>query len=147
MEGLLVRLRQRQNGRHLADNIFNCIFLNENAWIAIKIRLKFISKGPINNMSALVQIMTWCCASDKPLPEAMMISLLMHICITQPQWDNMAITILCSSSSISWLLHYRLLNSDKHEYINTLKFIIKSHSNLMGNNLCQYICCMRIKVI
>ena len=31
------------------DNIFKCIFLNENVWISIKISLKFVLKGPINN--------------------------------------------------------------------------------------------------
>ena len=30
-------LRPRQNGRHFADDIFKCIFLNENVWIPIKI--------------------------------------------------------------------------------------------------------------
>ena len=50
-------LRLRQNGRHFADSIFKCIFLNENIWIPIKISLKFIPKGPINNIPALVQIM------------------------------------------------------------------------------------------
>ena len=28
-------LRPRQNGRHFAADIFNCIFLNENVWIPI----------------------------------------------------------------------------------------------------------------
>ena len=36
---------------------FKCIFLNENIWISIKISLKFVPKGPINNIPALVQIM------------------------------------------------------------------------------------------
>ena len=40
----------------LADNIFKCIFLNENVWISINISLKFVPKGPINNIPALVQI-------------------------------------------------------------------------------------------
>ena len=35
-------LRQRQNGRHFPDNIFNSIFLNENVSIPIKISLKFV---------------------------------------------------------------------------------------------------------
>ena len=47
-------LRPRQNGRHLADNIFKCIFLNENVWIPIEISLKFVPKGPIDNIPALV---------------------------------------------------------------------------------------------
>ena len=46
-----------QNGRHFADGIFKRIFLNENVWISIKISLKFVPKGPINNIPALVQIM------------------------------------------------------------------------------------------
>ena len=38
------------------NNIFKCIFLNENVSISIKISLKFVPKGPINNTSALVQV-------------------------------------------------------------------------------------------
>ena len=48
-------LRPRQNGRHFADDIFKCIFLNENVWIPIKISLKFVPKGQINNIPTLVQ--------------------------------------------------------------------------------------------
>ena len=47
-------LRPRQNGRHFADDIFKCIFLNENFWIPIKISLKFVPKGSINDIPALV---------------------------------------------------------------------------------------------
>ena len=47
-------LRPRQNGRHFADDIFKCILLNENVWSSIKISLKFVRKGPINNIPALV---------------------------------------------------------------------------------------------
>ena len=43
-----------QNGRHFADNILKCIFLNENVWIRIEISLKFVHKGPIDNIPALV---------------------------------------------------------------------------------------------
>ena len=51
-------LSPRQNGRHFPDN-FKCIFLNGNVWITIKISLKFVPEGPINNIPALVQIMAW----------------------------------------------------------------------------------------
>ena len=34
-------LRPRQNGRHFPDDIFKCIFLNENVSITIKFSLKF----------------------------------------------------------------------------------------------------------
>ena len=50
-------LRPKQNGRHFPDDSSNCIFLNENAWISIEISLKFVPRGPINNIPALVQIM------------------------------------------------------------------------------------------
>ena len=57
-------------------------------WIYIKISLKFVPKGPINNILELVQIMTWSHPGDKPLSEPMMVDLLMHICITRPEWVN-----------------------------------------------------------
>ena len=41
-ESHLNTLRPRQNGRHFADDIFKCIFLNENKQISIKISLKFV---------------------------------------------------------------------------------------------------------
>ena len=81
-------LRPRQNGRHFTDGIFKCIFLNENAWILIKISMKFVPKGPINNIPALVKIMAWRHPGDKPLSEPMMVSLTKHICVTRPQWVN-----------------------------------------------------------
>ena len=78
----------RQNGRHFADDTFKHIFLNENARISIKISLKFVPKGPINNIPALVQIMAWRRPGDKPLSEPMMVRLPTHICVAWPQWDN-----------------------------------------------------------
>ena len=65
-------LRPRQNRRHFADDVFEWNFLNENVWIPIKISLKFVSKCPINNIPALVQIMAWRRTGDKPLSEPMM---------------------------------------------------------------------------
>ena len=79
-------LRPRQNGCHFVADILNCIFLNENVWISIKISLNFVSKGPINNIPALVQIMAWCHPGNMPLSEPMMVSLPTHICVTRPQW-------------------------------------------------------------
>ena len=84
-------LRPRQHGRHFADDTFKRIFLNENVGISIKISLKFVHKGPINNIPTLVQIMAWRRPGDKPLSEPMVGSLLTHICVTQPQWVNWTI--------------------------------------------------------
>ena len=46
-------LRPRQNGRRFPDDIFKCIFIDENIWVSIKVSLKFVPKGPINNIPAI----------------------------------------------------------------------------------------------
>ena len=81
-------LRPRQNGRHFADDVFICIFLNENVWILLKISLKFVPKGSINNIPSLVQVMPRRRPGDKPLSEPMMVILLTHIRVARPQWVN-----------------------------------------------------------
>ena len=43
---------------------------------------------PMNNISALDQIMAWRWPGDKPLSQPMMVRLLTHICVIRPQWDN-----------------------------------------------------------
>ena len=58
--GIISRIRMQYhimaetNGRYFADDIFKCIFLNENIWISINISLKFAPKGQINNIPTLV---------------------------------------------------------------------------------------------
>ena len=66
----------------------NCIFLNQNEWISNKISPKFVPKGLINNIAALVQIMSWCRPGYKSLSEPMVVRLRTHICVTRPQWIN-----------------------------------------------------------
>ena len=83
---LVNTLRPRQNGRHFPDDIFKWIFFNENVWISINISLKFVPRGPINNIPTLVQVMTWRLPGTKPLSEPMMVRLPTHICVTRPQW-------------------------------------------------------------
>ena len=81
-------LRPRQDGRYFADDVLKCIFLNENMWISLMIPLKFVVKGPINNIPALVQIMAWHQPGTKPLSEPMLVFVLTHICVTWPQLVN-----------------------------------------------------------
>ena len=71
-----------------ADDTFKRILFNENVCISIKISLKFVPKGQINNIPALVQIMAWCHPGTKALSEAMTVSFPTHICITLPQRIN-----------------------------------------------------------
>ena len=54
MAQLVLTLRLRQYSHHFGDDILKCIFLNENVWISIKISLKFVPNGPINNIPVLV---------------------------------------------------------------------------------------------
>ena len=68
-------LRLRQNGCRFTGDTFKCIFLNLNFIISIKISLKFVPKGSINNIPALVQIMAWRRPGDKPLSEPMIVRL------------------------------------------------------------------------
>ena len=75
----------RQNGRHFADDTFKNIFLNETVSISIKISLKFVPKGPIDNIPQLVQIMAWRRPGDMLLSETMVVRLPTHICVTRPQ--------------------------------------------------------------
>ena len=59
-------------------------FFNVN----IRISLKFVPKGLINNIPALVLIMAWRRPGAKPLSEPMLVRSLTHICVTRPQWVN-----------------------------------------------------------
>ena len=136
-------LRPRRNEQRFADDIFKRIFFNENVWISIKISLKFVPKGPINNIPALVQIMAWRRSGDKPLSEAMMVSLPTHICVTRPQWVKCTIELNISHSSwtdyhtisgISKLRHLTWCHSEQfYTDINSSKFIIMWHDNNKRN--------------
>ena len=122
---IIKSLRSRRSRRHsVTDDIFKCIFLNENVFISIKFSVKFISKIPINNIPALVRIMAWCRSGDKPLSEPMTIILLAQICVTRPQWvncgNNLGVSIgqqtICSIKYIQDLSYY--MTSQNHNGSN-----------------------------
>ena len=77
-------LRTKKNCHHFADDNFKCIFMNG----MYECRLKCHWFCWINNITALVHIMTWRRSGDKPLSEPMMVSLLTHICVIWPQWSD-----------------------------------------------------------
>ena len=54
--------------------------------ISTKISLKFVPNSPINNISALAQMIAWCPPGNKSLCEPMMVCLLAHIYVTRLQW-------------------------------------------------------------
>ena len=47
--------------------------MNEKFWILIRILLKFLTKGPLDNTSALIQVMAWRLFGTKSLPEPMLL--------------------------------------------------------------------------
>ena len=61
-----------QNGCHFTDNIFRCIFVNENFCFLIKSSIKFVPKGPIDNNPTLVLRMAWRQTGNKPLSQPML---------------------------------------------------------------------------
>ena len=60
--------------------------MNEKFWILIPISLKFVPKGPIDNKSALIQVMACHLFGIKPLPEPMLNWLPTNICGTTGRW-------------------------------------------------------------
>ena len=93
---IVLRLRLLTHwGRDKMDAIWQTTLPNafswmKKMWISIKISLKFVPKGPINNIPALDQIMAWRRPGDKPLSAPMMVKSLTHIGVTRPQWVNAA---------------------------------------------------------
>ena len=72
--------------RHKTATISQTFY--ENVLLAIKISLKFVPKGPKNNIPSLVHIMDWRRPCDKPLSEPMMVRLQTHTWVTRPRWVN-----------------------------------------------------------
>ena len=77
--------------------------------ISIKISLKFVPKGLINNIPALVQVMAWRRPGDKPLTEPMEVKLLTHICVTRPQWVNLSKYLHFDNYMLHYTFHYTRL--------------------------------------
>ena len=57
----------------LTDDNFKYIFVDGNERMPIRISLKFVPMGPIDNKLALVKVMAWRRTGDKELSELMLI--------------------------------------------------------------------------
>ena len=55
----------------LADDIFNCISLNENDRIPTQTSPKYVPRSLIDNNPPLSQVIAWCRTGAKPLPGSM----------------------------------------------------------------------------
>ena len=111
-------LRQGQYGRHFPDDIFKCIFLNETIGILIEISLKFVPRGPINNIPALVQIMAWHKPGGKPLSKLIMVTLPMQV------YASLSLNELVSTGT-SWT--YSMKFSLMFKNFHSRKYIWKCH--------------------
>ena len=69
--------------------------------VRIKVSLKFVRKGPINDTPALVQIMAWRRTGDKPLSYPMMVSLPTYVCLNEFRVQK----LMFGTQRISW--HWR----------------------------------------
>ena len=75
---ILINTRLRQNDRHCPGDNFKHISLNGSVGILIKVLLKIVPRGPINNIMD----------GAKPLSEQMMVWILTQICVVRPQGVN-----------------------------------------------------------
>ena len=85
-------------GRDQMDAIFLTSF--SNAFSGMKC-ISFSQDIP-----ALVQLMVWHCPADKPLSEWMVISLLIHICVTRLPRVNYPFTL--GLTHWGWVMHIRI---------------------------------------
>ena len=91
-----------------SDDIFKCFFINEKVCILIWIPPKCVPKGPIDNNSALVQVMAWRRIGDKPLPETEMIQFTDTYMRRSGRWVKLKIVIdgwdISCHSALRWML-------------------------------------------
>ena len=105
---ILAHWSRNKTAAMFADDIFKCIFLNENLRNLIHLSLKFVPKCPIKNNPSLFQIMTWCRAGDKPYLNQWWSTSITHIRVTRPESVK-----LCFN--LSQIQFYRI-NLDKSHY-------------------------------
>ena len=82
------------------------IYTLEWKWILNIVRPNLVPMGPINNSTALFQIMAWRGLGDKPLSEPTLVICWLYvilpklICVTRPQWAN-AYNSLCARAYVN----------------------------------------------
>ena len=105
--------------------------------------MKLVSKGPTDNIPALVQIMALCWPGDKLLSEPMMAILLMHICITLTQWVEAifhytdvimsTMTSQITSLTIVYSTVYWGADQRKHQSSASLAFVQGIHRSTVNS--------------
>ena len=103
----------------ISQTIFSDAFSWIKKCILIKISLKFVPKGAIDNDPALMQIMAWHRIGDKPLSEACWPDPLTHKCGTRGRRVSLGLTGHIASM------------------LNGGNVTLQKSNNCTGNNYCQ----------
>ena len=117
--------------------VWGCVYhLVRQEWKYLNsdlILLKFLPKGLINNIPALVQIMAWRHPGDKPLSESMLVCLPTHICVTQPQLFNEFPSEIRSCWKLQFVL-IKMITSIQH-FTHAMTAVQKCNRNLNTGHL------------
>ena len=89
----------------------------------------------MNNIPALVQIMAGRRPGDKSLSEPMMVSLLMHICVTRLQW----VEISTSWCSLIFMVFCEYFKYSKYPTFHCFEHY-PHHVNVSHTRLCLHLC-------
>ena len=105
-------------------------------------------------MAVLVQIMAWRRPGDKPLSEAMIVSLLTHICVAPPQWvkgpiDNKSALVQVTAwhRTDDKSLPDPTLTQCKYAALggDALNFIVEGGTWMtLNNNRAPLLCCFKL---
>ena len=132
------------NDHHLPDNVFKCIFLNENIWISIKTSLIFFPKGAVikyhHMVSAYIPWYFTRQSAGKPGPRRGVVSMLGH----QGKYHGKYAT----TNMVMFLYHvlnliWLILNSlqQKTHYISCLtRNLLEVSSSIHANNDLHDVC-------
>ena len=114
--------------------------------ISSEIALRWLPQYCTHNKSTFLQLVAWCHwrqPGGKPLSEPMMVSLLTHICITQPQWIKLGnhYNDVLKSTMASQITSLMIVNSSvysgadqrKHQSSASLAFVRGIHRWLVNS--------------
>ena len=106
-------------------SIFQMTFSNGFSWMKISLK---VPMGPMNSIPGVIYIMAWHWPGNNPLSEPMMVSLLMHIYVTQSQWVISDVNIQIISSLMKRELKLQTYRYYLKEHLKTIK---KTHNNTL----------------
>ena len=136
-------LRPDQNGCHFADDIFKCIFLNENYCILLLISLEFVHRGSTGNISVLILEIHWHITSNKLLTHWDQVT---HICVSK-------LTIIASDNGLSpgrrqaiiWKKCWNIVNSKLR---NKIQWNLKQNSYIfIQENAFESVVCEKAAIL